>query len=274
MENSWLSELDIQANALSTPTVSSQIESLTAILLEDGYNSNGFSGPQVQQWREDHGHGSLTTTQHLHQRAENQIRGFGGENISAHNEYPSFQASDALLQCSNAANDGDNVVNVKRHKKYIMAERNRRQKLNEKLIALSSLVPGIKKLNKESVLSETIKYVKHLQEKINAFEQGQPGVPLQLQTNSQERGDPEIKVQLTQNKFLIGIDCAARRGLLVKCLTQLENLELSVENASIFSFAEETLHLTFTGQVEMKSGCNLAITDIVETLQEVFREPH
>ncbi|GLJ53839.1 hypothetical protein SUGI_1149350 [Cryptomeria japonica] len=268
MENSWLSELDIQANALSTPTVSSQIESLKAILLEDGYNSSGLSGQQVQQWGEDHEHGRLTTTQRLHQ-----IHGFGGENISAHND-PSFQASDALLQCSNAANDGDNVVNVKRRTKYIMAERNRRQKLNEKLIALSSLVPGIKKLNKESVLSETIKYVKHLQEKINAFEQGQPGVPLQLQTNSQERGDPEIKVQLTQNKFLIGIDCAARRGLLVKCLTQLENLELSVENASIFSFAEETLHLTFTGQVEMKSGCNLAITDIVETLQEVFREPH
>ena len=54
-----------------------------------------------------------------------------------------------------------------------MAERKWRKKLSQRLIALSAIVPSLKKMDKASVLGDAIKYVKQLQDTIKALE-GQP----------------------------------------------------------------------------------------------------
>ncbi|KAK1394661.1 Transcription factor bHLH25 [Heracleum sosnowskyi] len=54
---------------------------------------------------------------------------------------------------------------------HIMAERKRRKKLSQRFIALSALVPGLKKMDKASVLGDAIKYLKQFQEKVKTVEE-------------------------------------------------------------------------------------------------------
>ncbi|KAK8673052.1 hypothetical protein V6N13_111408 [Hibiscus sabdariffa] len=54
---------------------------------------------------------------------------------------------------------------------HILAERKRREKLSHRFIALSAIVPGLKKMDKASVLGDAIKYVKQLQERLKVLEE-------------------------------------------------------------------------------------------------------
>ncbi|KAK8472471.1 hypothetical protein PHAVU_002G216700 [Phaseolus vulgaris] len=54
---------------------------------------------------------------------------------------------------------------------HIIAERKRREKLSQRFIALSALVPGLQKTDKASILGDAINYLKQLQEKVKALEE-------------------------------------------------------------------------------------------------------
>uniref|UniRef100_A0ACD5UDM9 Uncharacterized protein n=1 Tax=Avena sativa TaxID=4498 RepID=A0ACD5UDM9_AVESA len=66
-------------------------------------------------------------------------------------------------------NDGRRVEesNVKGH---VMSERRRREKLNEMFLILKSLVPSIHKVDKASILAETIAYLKELEQRVEDLE--------------------------------------------------------------------------------------------------------
>ncbi|KAM2672379.1 hypothetical protein EV1_008081 [Malus domestica] len=53
---------------------------------------------------------------------------------------------------------------------HVLAERRRREKLNERFIILRSLVPFVTKMDKASILGDTIEYVKQLRNKIQDLE--------------------------------------------------------------------------------------------------------
>ncbi|BAS72834.1 Os01g0577300, partial [Oryza sativa Japonica Group] len=53
-----------------------------------------------------------------------------------------------------------------------MSERRRREKLNEMFLILKSLVPSIDKVDKASILSETIAYLKELERRVQELESG------------------------------------------------------------------------------------------------------
>ncbi|CAD6260024.1 unnamed protein product [Miscanthus lutarioriparius] len=55
-------------------------------------------------------------------------------------------------------------------KNHVMSERKRREKLNEMFLILKSLVPSIHKVDKASILAETIAYLKELQRRVQELE--------------------------------------------------------------------------------------------------------
>uniref|UniRef100_A0A0D9YAT8 BHLH domain-containing protein n=1 Tax=Oryza glumipatula TaxID=40148 RepID=A0A0D9YAT8_9ORYZ len=57
-------------------------------------------------------------------------------------------------------------------KNHVMSERRRREKLNEMFLTLKSLVPSIDKVDKASILAETIAYLKELERRVQELESG------------------------------------------------------------------------------------------------------
>ncbi|XP_051218685.1 anthocyanin regulatory R-S protein [Lolium perenne] len=55
-------------------------------------------------------------------------------------------------------------------KGHVMSERRRREKLNEMFLILKSLVPSIHKVDKASILAETIAYLKELEQRVEELE--------------------------------------------------------------------------------------------------------
>ncbi|CAD6206134.1 unnamed protein product [Miscanthus lutarioriparius] len=54
---------------------------------------------------------------------------------------------------------------------HIVAERKRREKINQRFIELSAVIPCLKKMDKATILSDATRYVKELQEKLKALQQ-------------------------------------------------------------------------------------------------------
>nr|CAB3485388.1 unnamed protein product [Digitaria exilis] len=67
-------------------------------------------------------------------------------------------------------------------KNHVMSERKRREKLNEMFLILKSLVPSIHKVDKASILAETIAYVKELQQRVQELESNKEPISRPFQT--------------------------------------------------------------------------------------------
>ncbi|KAM7524314.1 hypothetical protein LguiA_014216 [Lonicera macranthoides] len=83
---------------------------------------------------------------------------------------------------------------------HVLAERKRREKLTDRFVALSALVPGLKKIDKASVLGDATKYIKELQERLKELEEEEKNRELMeavvsIKSNSSSRSPslPEVE---------------------------------------------------------------------------------
>ncbi|ESW27774.1 hypothetical protein PHAVU_003G231100 [Phaseolus vulgaris] len=165
---------------------------------------------------------------------------------------------------------------------HIIAERMRREKISQQFIALSALIPDLKKMDKVSVLGEAIRYVKELKEKVKVMEeQGKRksqepvmrGKKSQVcatadedvsdtSSNSCELGNsddpssktnlslPEVEARVSKKNVLIRILCEKEKVVLVNIFREIEKLHLSVINSSALSFGSSVLDTTIVAEME------------------------
>ncbi|CAA3014850.1 transcription factor bHLH18-like [Olea europaea var. sylvestris] len=164
---------------------------------------------------------------------------------------------------------------------HIIAERKRRELLSQRFVALSALVPGLKKVDKTSVLGDAIKYVKHLQERVKAFEeqaakQTVESVVLVKKSKllveddgssdeNNSSGLPEIEAKVCNNHILLRIHCEKHKGILSKLLAEVERLHLSIVNVNASSFGSFALDITINAEMEKESS--LSLKEVVRTLR-------
>lgn len=82
-------------------------------------------------------------------------------------------------QCKSKEGTNKQAVSAGRKRKrqpsqvqdHIIAERKRRELLSQMFISLATMVPGLKKMDKTTVLGEAIKHMKQLQEKVKVLEE-------------------------------------------------------------------------------------------------------
>ncbi|KAI3847919.1 hypothetical protein MKX03_026158 [Papaver bracteatum] len=147
---------------------------------------------------------------------------------------------------------------------HVMAERKRRQKLNQRFIALSAVVPGLKKMDKFSVLEDAIKYLKQLQEKVKTLEEQTTKKTVESvvfvkktkiyaddndSSSSNENSDaestyeeplPEIEARVSDKNVLIRIHCERREGAFAKILSRINKLWVSRMNGE-YSMTQKDL---------------------------------
>ncbi|CAL9049077.1 transcription factor bHLH25-like [Musa acuminata AAA Group] len=171
---------------------------------------------------------------------------------------------------------------------HVVAERKRREKLSQRFIALSAVVPGLKKMDKASVLGDAIEYLKRLEEQVKSLEdqvakrQAEKAVLVKKSRLGADDDDsssdehpcggpaPEIEARVCDKAVLIKIHCENRKGVLVKALSEIEKLHLSVGNTSVIPFAAASLDITVMTQME-EEFCVTA-KEVVKKLNSAFRQ--
>ncbi|XP_037474077.1 transcription factor BHLH42-like [Triticum dicoccoides] len=136
---------------------------------------------------------------------------------------------------------------------HVMQERKRREKLNERFIILRSLVPFVTKMDKASILGDTIEYVKQLTKRIQDLESstvrgaampkekralltGKEGPSSSSGSSSSAPVATDVQVSIIESDALLELRCPDRRGLLVTIMQALqEQLRLEVTSVQASS---------------------------------------
>uniref|UniRef100_A0A0D9VYG6 BHLH domain-containing protein n=1 Tax=Leersia perrieri TaxID=77586 RepID=A0A0D9VYG6_9ORYZ len=178
------------------------------------------------------------------------------------------------------------------NQEHILAERKRREKLSQRFIALSKIVPGLKKMDKASVLGDAIKYVKQLQEQVKGLEEDARRRPVEaavLVKKSQLSADdddgsscdenfdggaeaaglPEIEARVSDRTVLVKIHCENRKGALITALTEVESLGLTIMNTNVLPFTSSSLDITIMATAG--EDFSLSVKDIVKKLNQAFK---
>ncbi|KAA8546633.1 hypothetical protein F0562_002628 [Nyssa sinensis] len=165
---------------------------------------------------------------------------------------------------------------------HVMSERKRRERLAQRFIALSALIPNLKKLDKASVLEDAIKYIKQLAERVKTFEEEANKTSVSVKktwlscddesSSSDENSDsslnqliPEIEVRVLDKNVLIRIHCKKSKGFLEKIFSEIEKLRLTVMNSSVMPFGNTNLDITIITQMDVEYS--MTVKDLVKSLR-------
>ncbi|XP_077242057.1 transcription factor ABORTED MICROSPORES-like [Tasmannia lanceolata] len=174
--------------------------------------------------------------------------------------------------------------------KNLIAERNRRTKLNNRLLALRALVPNITKMSKAKILDDAFDYVKELQNQVEKLQQELLEISdedgdhqetdkstikkeVTKSTISQGRGMEERKVEvvvspINASKLVMKVLCENRRGVLVKLLEAISDLGLEVTNINVTTFEDFLLSMIWA---EGKDAKMIQIEHVKEWMVEIVQ---
>lgn len=177
---------------------------------------------------------------------------------------------------------------------HVIAERRRRQKMQQQFVALATIVPDLTKVDKLSALGSTIEYVKQLEEKLKALEEQSARttstffgnkcrvVPAEKNDDLLDSADiatsaggsnsnPTVEAIVYADTVLLKICCKDKRGVLVVVLSELEKRGLSILDTSVLPFTDSCLNITIIAKV----GEGFSNTgDLVNSLTKAIRGVH
>jgi len=112
-------------------------------------------------------------------------------------------------------------------------------------------------MDKTSILDKASNYVRQLEQRVRELEQEVQsnkvcGSSSSCEVNSNHGSNqilPEVKVRVLQKEVLIIVHCEKQKGIMLKILSHLENINLSVLNSSVLRFGKSTLDITIIAQV-------------------------
>lgn len=184
---------------------------------------------------------------------------------------------------------------------HIIAERKRREKISQKFIALSALLPDLKKMDKASVLGDAINHVKQLQEKVKLLEEKNQknnvesvsmvyvektksyssdedvsetssnsgyGNCCHTHTSKPSRSLPEVEARVSEKNVLIRVHCEKHKGALMNIIQEIENLHLSVTSSSALLFGTTKLDITIIAEMDEKFS--LSVQELARKLRVVL----
>ncbi|OEL21364.1 Transcription factor bHLH25 [Dichanthelium oligosanthes] len=157
---------------------------------------------------------------------------------------------------------------------HIAAERRRREKMQQQFVALATMVPDLTKMDKISILGSTIRYVKHLEQKVKTLEKQSARTTSSKSTVFEDKGHisssnnqhasgpsgstygvsgsiPTVEASIHDNTVLLKISCERRSGVLVMIISKLESLSLFIINTSVLPFSDSYFSINITAKARI-----------------------
>ncbi|KAL7612076.1 transcription factor bHLH25 [Lactuca sativa] len=165
--------------------------------------------------------------------------------------------------------------NHRQAQEHVLSERKRREKLAQRFMSLSALLPGVKKMEKATVLEDASKYIIQLQTRVKELEGTISGKDIIHESNvsitrskfyvnhgdhgasshemedfpSSDTYDPEIKARISGRNILLRIYCGKNSSIVLKTLTEMERLHITNICCSILPFSNTANLVTITAQM-------------------------
>lgn len=149
---------------------------------------------------------------------------------------------------------------------HVVAERRRREKLNEKFITLRSMVPFVTKMDKVSILGDTIEYVNHLRKRVNELESTHNHQQHKRTRTCKKKTSEEVEVSIIESDVLLEMRCEYRDGLLLNILQVLK--ELCIEPTAVHTAVNDH---EFEAEIRAKvRGKKASIAEVKKAIHQVI----
>uniref|UniRef100_A0A7I4A699 BHLH domain-containing protein n=1 Tax=Physcomitrium patens TaxID=3218 RepID=A0A7I4A699_PHYPA len=124
--------------------------------------------------------------------------------------------------------------------RHMMAERKRREKLNDRFVTLRSLVPYVSKQDKVSLLGDAIDFIKDLQRQVEELES--------RRKISENPSKPRVEITVENNRAVFEISSPWRQDLLIAILETFVGTHMQVEDVAA-KVSKDTFKATLKAKV-------------------------
>ncbi|KAK9726326.1 hypothetical protein RND81_05G206200 [Saponaria officinalis] len=167
---------------------------------------------------------------------------------------------------------------------HINSERKRRELHAKQFMALATIVPDLTKVDKCSVLQQSIKYIQELQQKVKKLEEvlaNKQNVESMVVENDEDDDFvrtvdinvslPRIEAKISKNTLVLMIYCENRKEIVSKILAMVEKYEMNIRNTSIAHFGPSAFDITIVAQTKKME--NKHVKNLVKHLHLLLRRP-